>query len=157
MNEQYYYNIECKNHKVCNGLLPDRWLDKCGRFLCIPCETTFGKLSQNNSNGILKFAENIRCLQCNKYEKVVSYPSCGQHYLCLDCFDYNWYSHIKLPSIMFPYNKEIENEYRNNPYDEKWNNYCLIQDYNKQVDSWVNLKQEIIKKCIPLRKCPICK
>ena len=157
MTEQYHYNIICKNHKVCNGLLPDRWVDKRGRYLCIPCETTFGKISQNKSDGILKFADNIVCLQCSKFGKAVSYPSCGEHYLCLDCFDNNWYSHIKFPFIKFPYNKDIENEYHSNPYDEKWNNYCLIQVYNKQIDLWVILKQEIINKCIQLRKCPICK
>jgi len=74
INEQYYLNIKCKNHEVCNGLLPDKWFNKRGRYLCIPCETTFGKMSNNKSDGILKFADNIVCLQCNKFGKVASYP-----------------------------------------------------------------------------------
>jgi hypothetical protein len=36
--EEYYYSIKCKNHKNCNGYLPDRWLEVRGRYLCIPCE-----------------------------------------------------------------------------------------------------------------------
>ena len=35
---EYDYRIKCKNHKNCNGFLPDRWFEVRGRYLCVPCE-----------------------------------------------------------------------------------------------------------------------
>ena len=51
LSEKYYYSIKCKNNKVCNGLLPDRWFEVRGKYLCISCERDFGNLNKNCTNG----------------------------------------------------------------------------------------------------------
>jgi|688.fasta_scaffold2301337_1 hypothetical protein len=51
--EEYYYNIKCKNYKTCNGLLPDRWFEVRGRYLCLSCERIFRNLI-NEKDKIIK-------------------------------------------------------------------------------------------------------
>ena len=159
-NEEYHYRVPCKNHKVCNGLLPDKWLEVRGRYLCFPCEKTFGKLNDNPGRGILKFSDNILCLQCNNKADGVTYPRCEphcEHYLCLQCFDNNWYSYHKIHEPDFPYNKEIRDEYYDEIDDKKWDNYALIAPYHKQIKLWIQLRNELFEKYKPFRICPICK
>jgi hypothetical protein len=160
-NEEYYMCIKCKNHKVCNNLLPDRWFNYKGRYLCIPCERTFGKLlNTNRGTGELKFSDNVVCLQCNSKGEGVTYPRCD-HYLCLQCFDNIWYSYRKIPNPKFPYNEEIEDKYyddimNDNNY-KKWENYPLIKLYEKQKDLIERLREELFRKYEPLQECHICK
>jgi hypothetical protein len=160
-NEEYYYCIKCKNHKVCNGLLPDRWYKYRDRYLCIPCEKMFGKLlnPENKNNGELVFVNNITCLQCNSQSDGVKYPKCEkekEHYLCLQCFDNNWYAYNNIPEPQYPYSEEIYEEYYQDPEDEKWKNYPLMDVYYQQMTLWHKLKNEILDKYEPLRKCPVC-
>ena len=159
-SEEYCYSVKCKNNKVCNGLLPDRWYEVRGRYLCIQCEKTFGKLNENPGRGELKFTDNIVCLQCNNKCEGVSYPRCEphcDHYLCLKCFDNNWYNYNKIPAPEFPYNEEIQEQYYDDYNNNKWDNYELIDLYLKQMKLWNQLKNEIFDKYEPFRKCPICK
>ena len=156
-NEEYYMCVKCKNHKVCNGLLPDRWFEIRGKYLCIPCERTFGRLlnKKNLGNGELKFCKNISCLQCKEKEDGVTYPNCD-HYLCLQCFDNNWYCYNKIPEPQFPYSEEIEDRYIDNPKNKCWENYPLIYAYERQLELIEKLKDELFEKYQPFRKCPIC-
>ena len=164
-NEEYHMCVKCKNHKVCNGLLPDRWFEVRGKYLCIPCERTFGKLlkvqspetflNKNHGNGELKFSENIHCLQCKEKGEGVTYPNC-EHYLCLQCFDNNWYCYNKIPEPKFPYSKEIEDRYIDNPTNKCWEKYPLIYAYERQLELIEKLKDELFEKYQPFRKCPIC-
>ena len=165
-NEEYYMCVKCKNHKVCNGLLPDRWFEVRGRYLCIPCERTFGKLlNKNEGSGELKFSDNILCLQCNCKGEGVKYPKC-EHYLCLQCFDNIWYCYDKIPNPQFPYNEEIEDRYHddnlhnmNNDMNnnKKWKKYPLVKVYEKQIILIDRLKDKLFRKYEPLQKCNICK
>lgn len=163
-NEEYYYCIKCKNHKVCNYMLPDRWYDVRGKYVCIPCEQKFSKIfnPNNNSNGELTFSDNVLCLQCNNMGEGVGYPDCDltlnhQHYLCLHCFDNNWYSYNKIPEPIFPYNDNIKEEYFDNPANDKWKNYPLINIYEKQLELIAKMSNEIFNRYVHLRTCPVCK
>lgn len=159
-NNEYMYCIKCKNHKVCDGLLPDKWYETRGKYVCIQCEKNFGNLNKKNNYGVLEFKNNITCLQCNNKSDGIKYPFCDQsyeHYLCIQCFDNIWYSCNKIPEPIFPYDEEIEDEYYKNPNNVKWNKYPLIYAYNKQINLWKNLKDEIFEKNEPFKKCPICK
>ncbi len=164
-NEEYYYCVKCKNNKVCNNLLPDRWYDVRGKYVCIPCEQKFGKMlnPNNNGNGQLTFADNVHCLQCNKNGEGVGYPDCdltlsnNQHFLCLHCFDNNWYSFKNIPDPIFPYNDDIKEEYLDNPEDDKWNNYPLIDVYVEQLKLNEKMSNKIFNKYVHLRTCPKCK
>ena len=187
--EEYDYCIKCENHKVCNGLLPDKWFEVRGKYVCIPCEKNFSKKfnPNNNGNGELKFSDNITCSQCNNQGEGVIYPDCKlsmkcskystdhyessmdycetyidkcesncEHYLCLQCFDNNWYAYNNIPEPQYPYSEEIYEEYYQDPEDEKWKNYPLMDVYYQQMTLWHKLKNEILDKYEPLRKCPVC-
>jgi len=203
-NHEYSYQIKCKNHKVCNGLLPDKWFEVRGKYVCIPCEKNFSKkFNLNfNGNGELKFADNITCSQCNNQGEGVIYPDCKlsmkcskystdhyessmdycetsmndyetsmdycetsieyyeencEHYLCLQCFDNNWYAYNNIHEPQYPYSEEIYEEYYQDPEDEKWKNYPLMDVYYQQMTLWHKLKNEILDKYEPLRKCPVCR
>ena len=202
-NPEYSYQIKCKNHKVCNGILPDKWYEVRGKNVCIECEKNFSKKfnPDNNGNGELKFVENITCLQCNNVGEGVVYPDCKlsmkcskystdhyetsmdycetsmndyetsmdycetsmehyeekcEHYLCLQCFDNNWYTYDKIPEPEYPYSDEIYEEYYQDPENEKWKGYPLLDVYYQQMTLWHKLKNEILDKYEHLRKCPVC-
>ena len=205
-NPEYSYQIKCKNHKICNGLLPDKWIEVRGKYVCIPCEKNFSKKfnPNNNGNGELKFADNITCLQCNNQGEGVAYPDCKvslnctkystdhyetsmdycetsmndyetsmdyyessmdycetyidkcEHYLCLQCFDNNWYAYNNIPEPLYPYSDEIYEEYYQDHEDEKWKGYPLIDVYYQQMTLWHKLKNEILDRYEPLRKCSVC-
>jgi hypothetical protein len=93
----------------------------------------------------------------------VGYPECdltqshNQHYLCLHCFDNNWYSFKNIPDPIFPYNDKIKEEYLDNPEDEKWNDYPLIDVYVEQLILNEKMSNKIFNKYVHLRTCPKCK
>ena len=200
--EEYCYKIKCKNYKLCNGFIPDKWYEIRGKNVCIECEKNFSKKinKDNNGNGELKFVDNITCTQCNNVGEGVVYPDCKgsivsykystdhyessmdycktedhessmdycetyintseekcEHYLCLQCFDNNWYAYDKIPKPQYPYSDEIYEEYYQDPENEKWKGYPLMYVYYKQMTLWHKLKNKICDKYEPLRKCPICR
>ncbi len=133
--------IKCPNFELCKSSLPKVLMD-CYNGLCLDCDMMFG--TWQGGKGKLNTKENTECPICLKKVKCISLPKC-EHYVCIECMKRCWYGDKNLEPI-FPYNSTIEDEYDDNPDDDKFKNDEKIIQYNQELDQ-LKIKQENLRKC----------
>lgn len=143
-NEQYPHGgIQCKNHIVCNEVLPT-WCKGC--YLCTNCDILFGK--------ILKITDPTECPICLDLNKGITLLRCN-HAVCIRCFKRCYYGD-KSGEPVFPY-PDIEEEYSEDPDNPKWLEYPLIQPYHEEWNTWDDERIEKYENEMHLRTCPLCR
>lgn len=151
--------IKCKNHEICESILPLWWFECKGNYLCTNCDMFFntGICDMYNYNdGILRTSDNIECPVCleNKI-RGVSFVKCN-HFICIDCFQRCVYGDDSNFPI-FPY-PDIEDQYYNDTSNPVWEtNYPLIKIYNEETEMWEENKWVKYENEKNLRKCPVCR
>lgn len=139
--------VECPNFKVCGVMNPLAIL-QCRRGICANCKMMFYEK--------LTFYKSVECPVCLEDKPGVKQVNCD-HTVCIDCFKRCHYGGNNIQKPVFPYSREIEDEYDSNPDDSKWMNDPLIIKYN---DDWViyeNKVDEIYYREASLRVCGICR
>lgn len=137
----------CLNFLVCNSNQENSIMIT-GGTLCFSCDVTFIKPHT--------FLENIDCQICpaRKVQGVKRFTC--DHVICLGCFKKAHYGDPP-EKPKFPYDKEIEVEYLENEWDEKWIHYPLINKYHRDYQAWVEKLHANFKECDPMRICLECK
>jgi hypothetical protein len=161
-DEQYPEGgIKCKNYEFCEAVLPDWWYDCKGRYLCTNCDIVFGTWSNPKSGiyktgkGELSFVDNKECPVCLEVKRSVTQPNCD-HTMCIECFKRCHYGDNS-EEPKFPYSKEIEDEYFDDPDSMKWNNYPLIEKWDRELDLHEDERMRKFNREGYLRNCPICR
>jgi len=119
-----------------------------GGILCFSCDVTFAKPQT--------FLENVECQIClSKQVQGVKRDTC-HHAVCLTCFKKAHYGDPP-PRPVFPYEKEIEMDFMENEWDERWFEDPLIRKYQNEHQAWVEKLYANFKECDPMRTCAECK
>ena len=141
--------IKCKNHELCEAILPKWWFECKGNYLCINCIIGFGD--------VLDTSDNVECPICLEVKRSISHPNC-EHTLCIKCFQRCYYGDNDTENEpKFPY-PDIEEEYYENQENPKWDNdYPLIQIHNKEWNKWDDENNEKYNEEKYLQKCPLCR
>ena len=153
--------IKCKNHVVCEAVLPKWWFDCKASYLCTNCDMMFGTWEsgeyEHTGKGILEMSNNLECPICLEIKECISQPRCN-HSLCISCFKRCYYGDENIEGEpIFPY-PDIENEYDDDTENIKWaNDYPLIKIYYEEWDKWDNEKTEKYENEKNLRICSICR
>lgn len=150
--------IKCKNYELCNAIIPDWWFDCKNNYLCSSCYMSYGKWGNQEGKGILEIIDDIECPICFETKRSVIQARC-EHTICVDCFKrchFDYEHKAKKPE--FPYSNEVF-EIMINEEDTTilYNNYPLIEQYEKDVEKW---DEEYETQCETeqyLLKCPICR
>ena len=137
--------ILCKNHIVCETILPRWWFDCKRRYLCTNCDMLFGR--------ILEIKDAVECPICLEVKKGITLSRCT-HAICITCFKRCYYGDESGEPV-FPY-PEME-EYWDTPEDPKWLEYPLLQSYHQELNAWEDKKIEKYENEMHLRTCPLCR
>lgn len=128
-------NVKCPNFIICNTRIP------MGRSICHTCEHMFG---------ILKIMNSIaKCSICLRKRKGVSQPTCC-HIICIECFKQCYFVE---GNPLFPY-PEMKDEYDNDPYNIKWDEYPNITRWNKDCVQLEDIRDN--KIYFNTQVCPFC-
>jgi hypothetical protein len=149
---------KCINDILCKTESPiETTIDN--KALCLECDMFYGKY--NGGPGKLNIKESTSCCFCfKKQQKCIKQTKCD-HYLCITCFKkiYNLTENkFTIKIVNFPY-PEVEEEYNNDPYNEKWNcvDYQLIQQFNDNLNDRCDKEEYYYSVCRQyLKKCPEC-
>ena len=148
------YNCEpmkCPNYLVCGSFYPELYKD-CWGGVCLTCDKTYGKWKGNLT---LKFIDNVECPICMETRLSVTNPKCN-HSLCIDCFRKCYLGDMNEDGKpVFP--EEIEEEYYQNPDDEKWENNEVLRLYDNAIAIWEKERKEVREKKKYLSRCPLCR
>ena len=145
--------VKCHNFLVCDSIVP-QWLLDCKRGTCTTCAYTFGRSPVYNGN--LTFYDSVECPVCLEDKPGVKQVNCD-HTVCIDCFKRCHYGGNNIPQPVFPYSREIEDEYDSNTDDNKWMNDPLIIKYNNDWVVYENKVDETYYREASLRVCGICR
>lgn len=148
--------IKCPNYLLCNNIGP-QWYLYCHDNRCCDCDIRFGKWNNKNNKGNLIFMDNLEeCCICYENNRIgVSQPRCD-HFICINCFKKCYYAK-SLEYPPFPYPSDIEDEYDNDPDNEKWNVDELIIVWRQKCDL-IEFQQDLECENIEtLSKCPLCR
>lgn len=137
--------VKCPNFVVCGSINPLCILN-CHRRLCTNCDSMFG--TWQSGHGILNLRDNIECCICLETKIGISYPRCD-HYICIDDFKRCFY--VNEP--VFPYSSDVEDEYYEDPDNQKWLNDELIQKYIYDCEEYEQNQYTDDN----LRKCAYCR
>jgi hypothetical protein len=138
---------KCLNFLVCNST-QENSIMVLGSELCFSCDVAFIKP--------LVFLEKADCQICSvKQMGAVKRFEC-HHALCLTCFKKAHYGDPPEKPV-FPYDKEIEMDFLENEWDERWNNDLLIKKYQADYSAWVEKLHVNFNECDPMRECKVCK
>jgi hypothetical protein len=107
-------------------------------------------------SGKLTFYDLVECPVCFEEKPGVKQVRC-EHKICIDCFKRCNYGGEYIPQPEFPYSGEIEDEYDNNPDDDKWKEYPLIKKYKEEWVLYELTKDETYRREKSLRICGICR
>jgi hypothetical protein len=136
----------CPNFLVCNST-QENSIMVLGSELCFCCDVTFGKR--------LVFLEKTDCQICLSRDiQAVKRLKCD-HAVCLTCFKKAHYGDPP-EKPLFPYDKEIEDEYLENQWDIKWLDDPLVIKYNNEYHDWVEKLHANFMECDPMRECKVC-
>jgi len=139
--------IQCKNYKVCASVLPPWWWDCNSSYLCTNCEMTVGELT---------FREPMECPICFDFKHGLSQLKCD-HFTCIDCFKRCHYGDEDIDNEpKFPY-PELEEEYKKDPENPKWNKYPFILMFHEEWLNWDDKRVEQYENEEGLRTCPLCR
>ena len=139
--------IKCKNYILCEAVLPKRWFECKGNYLCTNCDVMFGK--------VLDISDNTECPICLETKLSISQPNCS-HTLCIDCFKRCHYGD-RSGEPKFPY-PDIEDEYYDDQENPLWNiQYPLIKKHHEEWNKWDDDTQAKLENEKNLRCCPICR
>jgi len=137
---------KCPNFLVCNSTQENSIMITGGN-LCFSCDVAFVKP--------LIFLEKAGCQICSvKQVGAIKRFECD-HALCFKCFKKAHYGDPP-PKPVFPYDKEIEMDFMENEWDERWNNDPLIKKYQADTLAWVEKLYENFRECDPMRICKEC-
>jgi hypothetical protein len=139
--------VKCPNFLICDSIVP-QWILGCNKGTCTSCGYTFGTK--------LTFYESVECPICLEDKPGVKQVNCD-HKVCIDCFKRCHYGSDNIPQPVFPYPREIEDEYDNDPDDSKWINDPLIIKYNEECIARENKCDETYYREASLRICGICR
>jgi hypothetical protein len=135
----------CPNFIVCRTTCP-QWVLDCNHGTCMSCAI---------EEWDLKTQEDEDCSTCFKRKVCVTNPHCD-HMLCGKCFRKIYCARNVWKQPRFPYPKDVEDEYDNDPDCAKWKNDPLISKYIEQFDlceRMNDLEDELLEL---IAKCPIC-
>ena len=119
--------IECPNYVLCNNKGP-QWVLSCSNGICIDCDLTFG--TWKGGKGILETKLDIECCVCLEEHCLgISLPKCV-HFICVICMKKRYFPKHNPVFPKFPY-PELEDEYDDDPDNEKWTMYPLILQYQR--------------------------
>jgi len=138
--------IICPNYILCNTEYPE-WVGDRHNGLCANCNIMFG--TWNGRKGILNIINDVECPICLETVICISQPKCD-HSLCINCFKR---CHYGKEEPIFPY-PEIEDDYYDNPNNEKWKEYLNINKYESAYNIWEREKDE---EQGLLSRCPLCR
>jgi len=140
--------IKCKNHIVCDAVLPKWWYDCKGCYLCINCLV----LGWGNLRTFIE----MECPICLDTNTVITRPTCEHHPICVSCFKRCYYG-VRENEPKFPY-PEVEDEYFDDQDNPKWeSDYPLIRTYNKEWNDWEDLREYKNQTEQNLRTCHYCR
>jgi hypothetical protein len=115
---------------------------------------SFGKLI--GGKGMLNVKDELCCI-CQENKRCVELPKCT-HFLCIKCFKrLYWPNQLKKLTPRFPYDKETEDEYNENPDAEKWKDDFPIKAYNIMLNTYLDLEDEYQSRESASAKCPLCR
>jgi hypothetical protein len=137
--------VKCDNFLVCGEVLPKHLIDHNDFCVSFQCKLSFGKLV---------FTDNIDCPICFEVKMGVKQINCD-HKICIDCFKRCHYGIHYIPQPVFPYSREIEDEWFNG--DPRWVNDALIKKYEKECELYELTIDETYEKEASLRICSICR
>lgn len=145
--------IECPNFKICETILP-KCITFCHKGTCGSCAYMIGRPPEYS--GKLTFYDSVECPVCLEEKPGVKQVRC-EHKICIDCFKRCNYGGEYIPQPVFPYSEEIEDEYDNNPDNDKWREYPLIKKYKEDWVLYELTKDETYRREKSLRICGICR
>jgi hypothetical protein len=140
--------IKCKNHIVCDVVLP-KWRYDCkGCYFCINCLV----LGWGNLRTFLE----MECPICLDVNTVITRPTCEQHPICVSCFKWCYYGvRENEPKFTYP---EVEGEYFDDQDNPKWDSeYPLMRTYNKEWNDWEDSREYKNQTEQNLRNCHYCR
>jgi hypothetical protein len=143
---------ECPNFKVCGSINPKAIL-QCHKGTCMNCAAMFGK--PPSYRGKLTFYDSVECPVCLDTKPGVKQPNCD-HMICIDCFTRCRYGEI-IQQPVFPYSRDIEDEYDNAQDDPKWLNDVLIKKYKDEWLLYETAVDDNYRKEQGLRVCGLCR
>jgi len=145
--------VKCDNFLVCGEVDP-KWVlnlnsSIAGGITGFQCKISFGKLV---------FTDNVDCPICLEAKIGVKQINCD-HKICIDCFKRCHYGWRYIPQPVFPYSREIEDEYdnRTSNNDPRWINDPLIKKYEIEWVLYESKTDETYEKEANLRICSICR
>lgn len=159
--EQDGGGIKCKNHIICESVLPKHWFEQKGHYLCLNCDMMFGTWSSwsnaHAGKGTLEISHNVECPICLEMKTCISQPRCD-HSVCMNCFKRCYFGdETGKGKPIFPYS-DIEDEYYEDPCNPKWeSDYPLINTYNEEYNIWDHELTNKYHNEEYLRKCPLCR
>tara|TARA_B110001454_G_scaffold143365_1_gene133122 strand:- start:360 stop:995 length:636 start_codon:yes stop_codon:yes gene_type:complete len=155
-----YGEIKCKNHEICDKLLPIWWKSCKGQWLCTNCDVMFGTWGNRTGKGSLNFYDNLECPICLEIKRSITHANC-EHTLCIKCFKRCYYGEdIWDTQPQFPY-PDIEDEYDDDDdhsINIKWEPYRpLINEYHERSRKWDDDRLQKLREEENLRCCPLCR
>ena len=107
--------------------------------------------------GELPIYNDLECPICLEVTRSISQPNCD-HMVCINCFKRCYYGIERNNHPPFPYSDDIEDEYCDDPKNEKWDrDYPLISEWNKRWCRWDEACDREYKENKHLSKCPLCR
>lgn len=103
--------------------------------------------------GELPQHENVECIICLENKLCVEQALCD-HKICVNCFKRCYYGELEYPKFPYP---EMQEEFCEDPENEKWLNYPLIKEWDNLIDILSDIRDEKYKNEEYLRQCPICR
>jgi hypothetical protein len=141
--------VKCDNFLVCGEVVPKYLINQCNCCVSFQCKLSFGKLV---------FTDNVECPICFEVKMGVKQIKC-EHKICVDCFKRCHYGIDYISQPIFPYSREIEDEYDNRASnnDPRWINDPLIKNYENEWILYELKIDETYDKEACLRICSICR
>ena len=144
--------IRCPNYVVCGSMDP-AWCIACHGGTCTDCDVSFGKWRGGSST--LGQVENMECPVCLETKLCVTQGFCS-HPLCVACFRKCYYFTYDVPPPEFPYSKEIEDKYDEDP--DSFDDDFLIWLFNRAYNEWDDNRESAASEHYRLlARCPICR
>ena len=146
--------IPCPNFVVCGTILPEHLLQDAKYNTCPHCEKTFGR--HVGGHGILGQKMIEECGICYSEDVLgITNPKCT-HFICIECFTACYASvlprHIKGRPPAFPYGRDIQIRYAQDPLSPEWFDYPEIANWICEMDYW---NSKVINP--ELAKCAFCR
>lgn len=165
--------IKCKNHDLCEGVLPPDWFEKVANYLCANCGSWF-KIGGFGWDELEFRQTDEECAVCNEVcNKQVKFPTNCGHWFCVPCsrnillWDETRYHLSPVPFGCPPCPNECINPVRGKQcycedYDEileQWerDNPQKYNEYNDAQNESIELSETTEGSVFGSKKCPLCR